>query len=141
MQQLVPFFNSRLRSNAEWRSQTLANIFVKRYEILMDPFHNIKRLNLYRFDGSPMHPMFLAYKVPQILPTEDLHPSSTVAASQGKPTGQSSKAKRDIAPQKVRQPPGWQPLSKTTTRMMDPDTWWWMGLGMTGFGSFLYFYI
>ena len=47
------------------------------YEVLTDPYHNVPRLNLARFDGSPMNPMFLVYSPPQMLPTETLNPTST----------------------------------------------------------------
>ena len=95
----------------------------ERYEYLLDPYSNRPRLNLYRFDGSPLAPMYLLYNPPQMLPTSTLHPKSTAT---GKPAKRSLKLFPDApgTPQNV-----W----------MDADRWWWFGIGITGFGSFLYF--
>ncbi|RDI77255.1 hypothetical protein Vi05172_g12767 [Venturia inaequalis] len=55
----------------------------KRYEQLLDPYHNIPRLNLYRFDGSPIPAMYLAYRPPQMVPTTALHPAATASTKSG----------------------------------------------------------
>lgn len=55
----------------------------QRYEQLLDPYHNIQRLNLYRFDGSPIPAMYLAYRPPQMVPTTALHPAATASAKSG----------------------------------------------------------
>lgn len=44
----------------------------------------MKRLDLYKFDGSPMNPMFLAYSPPQMLPTITMNPTDTPASPTGK---------------------------------------------------------
>lgn len=52
----------------------------QKYEQLLDPYHSIQRLNLYRFDGSPIPVMYLAYRPPQMVPTRTLHPKATASA-------------------------------------------------------------
>lgn len=55
----------------------------QKYEQLLDPYHNIQRLNLYRFDGSPIPVMYLAYRPPQMVPTTILHSAATTSANSG----------------------------------------------------------
>ncbi|KAL1959766.1 hypothetical protein VTO42DRAFT_1352 [Malbranchea cinnamomea] len=109
-------------NKAEYYRYNQTEIF-KRYEVVTDRFHNVRRLNLYQHDGSPMNPMFLAYKPPQMLPTETLNP---IAGLTGK-----SKAKRDGS--------SYAPLSKP----LNLDTYenpmrvllWWLGLALVSIGS------
>jgi hypothetical protein len=44
------------------------------YEVLIDPYHKVHRLNLYGFDGMPLPPMYLASVAPAMVPTTTLHP-------------------------------------------------------------------
>ncbi|EAS29422.1 protein ROT1 [Coccidioides immitis RS] len=106
----------------------------KRYEVLTDPFHNVKRLNLYQFDGTPMNPMFLVFDPPQMLPTETLNPTAQASA-----TGR-SKAKRGLpygsgmASSRNKRP------STQVGGLTDPDKWWWAGVMMTLVGGVAFLY-
>jgi hypothetical protein len=109
------------------------------YQTLTDPYHNIKRLNLFKFDGSPMAPMFLVYNPPQMLPTQTLNPiasSTGRAASTGK-----SRARRNVNDASGEES---VQLSKKTNRILrpnelyNPDRWWWVGVGMTALGTIMY---
>jgi hypothetical protein len=109
----------------------------QRYESIIDPYHNIKRLNLYRFDGSPLQPMYLAYNPPKMLPTQTLNPTSTSTPG-ATATGKSSKFKRFAEePQALNH----KTLQKRWTRTgwADADRWWWFGVFCTGLGSVLYY--
>lgn len=79
-----PFFIAKtsLRQCLVKRRKSFANI-EQRYEQLIDPYHNIQRLSLYRFDGSPIPVMYLAYRPPQMVPTNSLHPAATASAKSG----------------------------------------------------------
>lgn len=110
------------------------NKLPQRYEVLEDPYYGVKRLNLYRFDGSPMNPMYLAYKPPQMLPTQTMNPTtSATGAAQARQTG---KVKRGLEGMSL-------PLNKHALRkqrdLMDADKWWWFGVVMTALGSIGYF--
>ena len=103
----------------------------------MDPYHNIKRLNLYKFNGSPQIPLFLAYNPPQLLPTQTLNPTTTAT---GKPhsTGK-SRVKRDI------EDSSGEILESFNKKAIIPpsgpsraDRWWWLGVGLTAVGTILY---
>lgn len=105
----------------------------QQYQVLTDPYHNVLRLNLWEFDGTPMQPLYIAFQPPQMLPTTTLNPMTTA-------TGK-SKAKRglDFAPEV---PLNWKSKYEKHEDMVqriNPDRLWWIGLGFTGIGGLLYF--
>lgn len=79
--------------------------------------------------------MYLAYKPPQMLPTQTLNPTAT-SEGQAKATG---KAKRDVLEDDIFKD---APLNKhVLAKRSDPinaDKWWWIGIGMTAFGGVAY---
>ncbi|KAJ9230646.1 hypothetical protein DTO280E4_1042 [Paecilomyces variotii] len=99
----------------------------KQYEIQTDKFHNVLRLNLYQFDGTPVIPMYLVYRPPQMLPTQTLNPIA-------QKTGSARKAKRDLIDEETI-----EPLNKHAfVKRSEPeaiDKWWWFGLFMTSAGG------
>ncbi len=88
------------------------------------------RLNLFMFDGSPVQPLYLAYKPPQMLPTQTMNP--TTAAPAGATATGSAKVKRAEGDLNL-------PLNKRALKKrkepIDADRWWWVGLGMTALGG------
>lgn len=113
----------------------------ERYEIIVDPYHKIERLNLYRFDGSPVMPLYIAYRPAQMLPTRTLNPTNVPSA-----TGGSSKFKRGLFGDDAAELPMNHKLMQK--RQMEsqkifffsPEGWWWFGWFLTGLGSVLYFF-
>lgn len=57
-----------------------ADVEKQKWAVYKDPYTHLQRLDLYGFDGTPMNPMFQAYKPPQMLPTTTLNPTATAAA-------------------------------------------------------------
>lgn len=106
----------------------------KRYEYLIDPYHNIPRLNLFRFDGSPLQPMYLAYNPPQMLPTTTLHPPSATATA----TKNSKRALDAEVPLNWKLKLENAEDTKHVVQHINADRLWWIGLGMTGVGGLLY---
>ncbi|KAK7183088.1 hypothetical protein DPSP01_005966 [Paraphaeosphaeria sporulosa] len=100
----------------------------ERYEVLTDGYTKKTRLNLYKFDGSPLMPLYLAMSPPQMLPTSTLNPLTTSTAG-AKPTG---KVKRSDLPLNV--------LSKRTPQQQQADRWWWFGVFLTASGGILYYF-
>jgi hypothetical protein len=120
------------------KNTTVAPLVLKltgsqRYELLMDPFHNIPRLNLYRFDGSPLPAMYLAFKPPTMLPTSTLSPTKTTTATGAKATAKKVKRMLGLEDSSV-----WSLDQSPTSRWQDPNSWWWFGIGVTGLGGFLF---
>lgn len=109
---------------------------IDHYQVITDPYHNIPRLNLFQFDGSPMQPLYLAYRPPQMLPTITMNPTST-ASGVAKATG---KVKRDGIEETLD-----LPLNKNAIKRrraldsVDTGKWWWIGVGMTALGAIGFF--
>lgn len=109
----------------------------QKYQVYVDPYSNILRLDLYGHDGTPVHPMFLVYRPPQMLPTQTLNPTASATAA-ARATGNS---KRDLSGNEEEQE---TVVTSTTRRMLKReegsglDRWMWLGIGMTGVGGVLY---
>ncbi|MCJ1313799.1 Reversal of tor2 lethality [Agyrium rufum] len=116
--------------------------YFERFSVYTDAYHNVPRLDLFQFDGSPMNPMYLAYSPAQMLPTQTLNPTATATGRGTKSTSTSNtKQKRSMGHW---QDPVRQNLIKTEPAApysvwLNPDNWWWMGIGMTALGSVGYF--
>ncbi|KAF2835228.1 hypothetical protein M501DRAFT_999256 [Patellaria atrata CBS 101060] len=104
----------------------------ERYEVFVDPYHNIMRLNLFMFDGSPQQPLYLSFKPPQMLPTTTLNPTDTPTATSG------GKAKRTVSPEDSELPLNYKAFRNRIKRY-NADYWWYFGVGLTGVGGVLYF--
>lgn len=91
------------------------------FSVDIDKFNRIKRLDLTRVDGSLLHPMFLAYQPPKMLPTTTLNPM---------PTGHNQK--RELSSKS-----GLQPIARE--QLINPDRWWWLGVLMTSLGGVAFF--
>lgn len=111
---------------------------MQRHEVVRDLYHNAQRLNLFKFDGSAMNPMYLAYKPPQMLPTETLHPATATGSGGAKATAKSRKVKRDLGGSGSAEAFDRNILFKGN-EPINADRWWWIGVGMTGLGGVLYF--
>ncbi|KIW34080.1 uncharacterized protein PV07_00880 [Cladophialophora immunda] len=109
----------------------------KSYQVLTDAFHNVPRLNLYQFDGSPMQPMYLMYSPPQMLPTQTLNPTSAPSA-----TGKSRVKRTDggDGDQEVLQPLNRDShiIKQQPADFYNADRWWWAGVGLTALGTVMY---
>ncbi|KAF2260722.1 hypothetical protein CC78DRAFT_386472 [Lojkania enalia] len=116
--------------NAVYTRYNASELF-ERYEVLTDPYHNIPRLNLYKFDGSPMMPLYLAMSPPQMLPTTTLNPLTTSQPGGAKAT---TKVKRGELPANV------NVIRKRTPGQERADRWWWFGVFLTASGGVLYFF-
>lgn len=111
---------------------------LKTYQASTDGFHNVPRLDLFGFDGAPLQPLYLAFKPPQMLPTQTLNPT---AASE--PT---SKVKRDMDRdehdrwrQKMIKGGSFEHDGLETRPMRwDPERWWWAGFGFLAVGTVMY---
>jgi hypothetical protein len=103
----------------------------KRYEVLTDPYSNVQRLNLYAFDGAPLNPMYLAYKPPQMLPTQTLNPTTSNSA---KSTG-TSKVKRSFKDHEDLEVPLNKRAQMHQRQSTRADWLWWFGVGITAIGG------
>lgn len=109
---------------------------MKSYQVLKDPYHNVQRLNLFKFDGSPIQPMYLQFSPPQMLPTQTLNPTSRATAT----------AKSRVKRTEGSDGDGEQVPLNSNIRMgqqkeegvLNADRWWWAGVGLTALGTVMY---
>ncbi|KAF2124985.1 hypothetical protein P153DRAFT_370308 [Dothidotthia symphoricarpi CBS 119687] len=99
----------------------------KRYEVVTDGYHHIPRLTLFKHDGSPLIPLYLAYSPPKMLPTTTLNPTATATAAAGK-------VKRGDLPMNH------EVVYKRTPGMERAGMMWWAGLFLTAGGGAMYFF-
>ncbi|KAG9234959.1 chaperone for protein-folding within the ER, fungal-domain-containing protein [Amylocarpus encephaloides] len=118
------------------QSETMA-----KWQVYIDPYTKLTRVDLYQFDGSLMNPMFLAYKPPQMLPTVTMNPTSSATAA--------SKAKRSAGPETEQMDVplninakhikrGIEERSPSLLHMIDLNILWWTSVGMVVFGGTAY---
>jgi hypothetical protein len=112
---------------------------MKSYQVLTDPYHNVLRLNLFKFDGAPIQPMYLVATPPQMLPTMTLNPTSAPGA-----TGR-SRAKRSVdggdgfeEEEEELSEPLKKGLFGHPAEAYNADRWWWAGVGLTALGTVMY---
>lgn len=105
--------------------------YMRSYSVETDKFHNVKRLNLFQFDGAPQQPLYLAYSPPQMLPTQTLNPTAAPSA-----TGKVKRGESQIFLENN------EPLNKGAIirpkEPVNPDQVWWVGVGLIAIGSALY---
>jgi hypothetical protein len=99
----------------------------QKYQVSMDAYHKIQRLDLYQADGAPLMPLYLAYSPPKMLPTTTLNPLVTATAKAGK-------TKRGDLPMNH------EILFKRSTGKVRADQWWWFGVFMTAGGGVMYWF-
>ncbi len=83
--------------------------------------------------------MYLAYKPPEMLPTQTLNPTAT-ASGAGGGAAHTGKARRSLTNMD-----GFvEPMNKNVLikrrEPVNADKWWWMGVGMTALGGIGYYY-
>ena len=108
---------------------------IKEYSLEIDKFHNVPRLNLFLFDGSPQQPLYQVYNPPMMLPTQTLNPTATTAT----PTAKAKRGLDGQVPIQIDEP---SPRRKDESfvDMIDENMVWWAGLGMIAVGSAMAFY-
>jgi hypothetical protein len=99
-------------------------LLLQQYQVSVDRYHKIPRLDLYQADGAPLMPLYMAYTPPKMLPTTTLNPLVTQTPAAGK-------VKRTL-PHEV--------LFKRTEGNVRADQWWWFGVLMTAGGGIMYWF-
>lgn len=134
---------------------------MKTWVVSVDKYKKIKRLDLGKWDGEMVQPLYLAYRPPMMLPTETMNPTGVDATPlatfmPGKKDEETDKDKRSIGEEddsyEAREPEPsrgrGEPLNKDaklykrTGKVLDKPTgldyakvFLWASIGMVGFGS------
>ncbi|KAK6337725.1 Reversal of tor2 lethality [Orbilia brochopaga] len=101
------------------------------WDIVLDDYRGQYRLNLYKFDGAPMNPLYLTYKPPQMLPTTTLNPVQTETSTSAAPAATATKVKRSFMGIQATLPEA----------RSDLDFWWYVALGVTVVGGFGWYFV
>ncbi len=52
-------------------------VILKKWKVSEDAYKKVKRLDLEDWDGTPVQPLYLAYRPPMMLPTQTMNPTGT----------------------------------------------------------------
>ncbi|QLQ81348.1 hypothetical protein HG537_0F01090 [Torulaspora globosa] len=110
----------------------------KSFNVQIDDYHGIYRLQLYQFDGSPMQPLYLAYRPPMMLPTETLNPTATSDAAHSTDSAKSKRSLRQFVRRSLENKYKTNAVKKNPTGILNSDTFWYLSAGMVGIGSLLF---
>lgn len=108
----------------------------QKWQVYSDPYTKLTRLDLYKFDGSPINPMFLAYSPPQMLPTITMNPTSTPSATGNTKRGSSDEM--DLLLNKHAGHKKHRIKQHSFLHWVDLKMLWWAGIGMIVFGGAAY---
>ncbi|KAG0649217.1 rot1 [Hyphodiscus hymeniophilus] len=112
-----------------------------KWQVYIDPYTKLTRLDLYQVGGAPLNPMFLAYSPPQMLPTVTMNPT-LVASASATAKAKSKRGLEDLLSFPLNQNAkhikrdGEVPLS--LLQRIDLNLLWWTGIGLTVFGGAAY---
>lgn len=119
--------------------------YFRSYEVVLDKFHNVQRLNLFKFDGSPEMPLYLAYSPPQMLPTQTLNPTAAASEPTSRVKRSEEREYHERWTNKITEGKSWEHGSDADGLLLrprpmrwDPDRWWWAGFGFLAVGTVMY---
>lgn len=108
-----------------------ATIIFQKWQVYVDPYHGRYRLDLYQFDGSPLPPLYMAYKPPMMLPTITMNPTSNSTDHAPAATASNASVRRRIR----RSFENRNKTPATLKRTADYTAIWWTGVALIGFGA------
>ncbi|EPE31300.1 hypothetical protein GLAREA_12603 [Glarea lozoyensis ATCC 20868] len=118
---------------------------MSKWQVYIDPYTKLTRLDLYQFDGTPMNPMFLAYRPPQMLPTVTMNPTATATGGKVKRTAGAEPRGEELAiplnanAKHIKRTLDGENLEKRSLlHRIDASMVWWAGVGMVIFGGTAY---
>lgn len=108
----------------------------KSFTVGVDAYHGIYKLQLYQFDGSPVQPLYLAYRPPMMLPTETLNP--TTGSNSDTTETASTVAKRslpDLVKRGLENKHKTSAIKSTHEGFIYSNFFWYLAMSMLGLGS------
>lgn len=100
----------------------------EKFQVLISSYHGRYMLQIYQFDGSPMQPLYLAYKPPMMLPTYALNPTNKASETS---SSLRKRIKRSLENQ----------YRTNAIKVYSNDffdTIWWCSVGALGVGSAMF---
>ncbi|CCC70012.1 hypothetical protein NCAS_0D04310 [Naumovozyma castellii] len=117
----------------------------KSFVVEVDAYHGVYKLQLYQHDGSPMQPLYLAYKPPMMLPTQTLNPTEGASNTDSGASATDTQAvneKRSLRTLVRRSLENRHKTSavKVHKGFWNSDTFWYLSAGLLGLGSVMFLY-
>ncbi|KAG7661396.1 ROT1 [[Candida] subhashii] len=100
----------------------------KTYQVYIDPYHGRYTLQIYQFDGSPMQPLYLAYKPPVMLPTYALNPTNQQSETESQLSNARKRIKRSLENQ-------YRTNARREVYNESFEKYWWLSVGCLGLAS------
>lgn len=111
----------------------------KSFEVGIDAYHGIYKLQLYQFDGSMMQPLYLAYKPPMMLPTVTLNPTdSTDTSTTSTGTANKKRSLRQLVRRSLENKHKTNATKKVSSGLLSSEIFWYLSVGMIGVGSLIF---
>lgn len=118
-----------------------------KFQVWIDLYYGRYRLDLYEFDGTPMPPLYLVYRPPQMLPTVTMNPGTKEQVANFSSSSSSSSSKRALNQDvRLRIRRSLMNKGKTTAVRDQRHSWvhdmiWWGGISMivSGACGWIYF--
>ncbi|GMG27208.1 unnamed protein product [Ambrosiozyma monospora] len=112
------------------------------YAVSVDGYHGRWKLQLYGWDGTPVQPLYLAYRPPEMLPTITMNPVDATESAGAASSGSAVASARNTASsaglsEKVKR--SLENRYKTTAYKKVPDftVWWYASAGLMVLGTIL----
>lgn len=106
----------------------------KSFTVSIDSYHGKYMLQLYQHDGSPMQPLYLAYKPPLMLPTETLNPTTPVTDSASSTGSSQKRSLRKMIKRSLENKHKTNAVKKSD-RQYNTAFYWWVSAALIGIGS------
>ncbi|AMD21440.1 HER161Wp [Eremothecium sinecaudum] len=110
----------------------------ERFTVELDDYHGKQKLQLYAFDGSPLQPLYLAFKPPQMLPTVTLRPTAA-RGIEITTTNSPKRSLRDTVKRSLENKYKTNAVKKQS--VFNSEFYWWCGAALIGVGSLAFFTI
>lgn len=110
----------------------------KQFDVQIDDYHGIYRLQLYQFDGSLMQPLYLAYRPAMMLPTETLNPTVASGGAQSTDSAKNKRSLRHLVRRSLENKQRTNAVKKAPSGVLNSDTFWYLSAGMIGVGSLVF---
>ncbi|CCH58039.1 hypothetical protein TBLA_0A02400 [Henningerozyma blattae CBS 6284] len=97
--------------------------------VSLDDYHGMYKLQIYQFDGSPMQPLYLAYRPPMMLPTQAINSASSSNST-------SKRSLRDLVKRNLQNK--YKTNASKTSSFVDSNIFWYISTGMLCLGSIIF---
>lgn len=112
------------------------------FDVSIDAYHGVYKLQMYQYNGAPIQPLYLAYRPPLMLPTETLNPTDVGASSTDSSYASTSgsiqkRSLRDTVKRSLENRHKTN-AKKTYQGILNSSAFWFVCTGIIGVGSVMF---